>query len=67
MIYKTTMKKSDAKEIARKTLLQAIGTAYYKIADSNDYNIDESEMIIEEINKLGERMAKAIKSEYIAY
>ena len=61
------MKKTEAKEIAKDTLLEAIGEAYYKISDSNKYSEDEVNLIIEQINKLGERMAKAIKGTYITY
>lgn len=61
------MKKNEAKEIAKKILLESIGIAYYKISDSNDYWPEDSELIIEYINKLGEKMAKSINGKYITY
>lgn len=61
------MKKTEAKEIAKERMLEAIGVAYYKISDSDEYSDEEVEMIIQELNKLGERMAKAIGGRYITY
>ena len=61
------MSKTEAKEIAKETVLEAIGTAYYRICDSNDYSQEETDLIIAQINVLGERMAKAIKGKYITY
>lgn len=61
------MKKTEAKEIAKEKMLEAIGIAYYKIADSNEYTQEEADLIIEQMNILGERMAKAIKGRYVTY
>lgn len=61
------MKKTEAKEIAKDLMLEAIGIAYYKVADSNEYTDEETELIIAEMNKFGERMAKAINGKYITY
>lgn len=61
------MKKTEAKEIAKEQMLEAIGIAYYKIADSNEYTQEEADLIIEQMNIFGERMAKAIKGKYVTY
>ena len=61
------MKKTEAKEIAKEQMLEAIGIAYYKIADSDEYTQEEADLIIEQMNILGERMAKAIKGRYVTY
>lgn len=61
------MTKTEAKLIAKDLMLEVIGIAYYKIADSNEYSDVESELIIEQINRLGERMAKSINGSYVTY
>lgn len=61
------MTKTEAKEIAKKTLLDAIGCAYYRISDDEDINEEDTELIISYINKYGETMAKSIKEKYITY
>lgn len=61
------MKKTEAKEIAKDTILSALGCAYYKISDDNSYTDEEKDIIISYINKYGEKMAKAIKEEYVTY
>ena len=58
------MKKTEAKEIAKDTLMSAISVAYYRICDNNDYTEDEQNLIIDYINKYGETMAKSIKERY---
>lgn len=61
------MKKTEAKEIAKNIMLEALGVAYYKIADGDDYTEEEADLIIEQMNILGERMAKAVKGKYVTY
>lgn len=58
------MTKTEAKKIAKDTLMSAISVAYYRICDSNDYTEEEEDMIINYINKYGETMAKSIKEKY---
>lgn len=58
------MKKSEAKQIAKDTLLSAISVAYYRICDDDDYTEEEQNLIIDYINKYGETMAKSIKEKY---
>lgn len=63
-----TMRKTQAKEIAKTILTRSIGVAYYKIADNDDeYTEEEKELIIKYINQLGERACKAINAKYITY
>ena len=61
------MKKTEAKEIAKETMLEALGVAYYKISDNESYTEEEQDLIIQYMNMFGERMAKAIKGKYITY
>ncbi|RKI35782.1 hypothetical protein D7V86_26240 [bacterium D16-51] len=62
------MSKTQAKEIARDTLSESIGIAYYKIADNDtDYSEEEKELIIKYINQLGKRACKTIDKEYVSY
>ena len=61
------MNKTEAKNIAKDLMLEAIGIAYYKVSDNSEYTEEEAELIIAEMNKYGERMAKAIKGRYITY
>lgn len=61
-----TMKKSEAKEIARDILHDAIGEAYYKL-DTDKYSDDEQDLIIECLEKEAERLVKLIDREYITY
>lgn len=58
------MKKSEAKVIAKDTLISAISVAYYRICDDKDYTEEEQDMIIDYINKYGETMAKSINEKY---
>ena len=58
------MTKSEAKAIAKDTLISVIFVAYYRICDDNDYTEEEQNMIIDYINKYGETMAKSIKKKY---
>jgi hypothetical protein len=58
------MKKTEAKAIAKDTLLTAISVAYYRICDDNDYTEEEQNLIIDYINKYGETMAKSINEKY---
>lgn len=58
------MKKSEAKAIAKDTLISAISVAYYRICDGEDYTEEEQNMIIDYINKYGETMAKSINEKY---
>lgn len=60
------MKKSDAKEIARDILQDAIGEAYYKI-DEEKYSEEEQDLISEYLEKEAERLMKLINREYITY
>lgn len=61
------MKKTEIKAIAKEAMLEAIGVAYYRISDSGDYSDEDTEAIIQEMNKLGEKMAKAIRGNFITY
>lgn len=61
-----TTKKSDAKEIARDILQDAIGEAYYKL-DTDKYSDDEQDLIMEYLEKEAERLVKLIDREYITY
>ena len=61
------MTKKEAKQIALETIMESIGCAYYKICDDNSIQQKEQEMIIIEINKLGERIGKTLKREYVSY
>ena len=61
------MTKTQAKAIAKKQMLRAIGIAYYSIVDSDNYTEEEVDLILKEMTRYGERMAKAIGGDYIAY
>lgn len=61
------MKAKEAREIAKETLTDIIGVAYYKIADSDDYTEDEKDAIINYINQYGKSACKAIGKNYVAY
>lgn len=61
------MTKTQAKEKARDVLRSAIGCAYYKLENKNDLSQEDTDLIIQYINTLGERACKAIGSEYVAY
>ena len=60
------MTKTQAKEKAKSILQSAIGNAYYKLENENLTNEDEA-LILEYINKLGERACKAINTQYTIY
>lgn len=56
---------SNAKEIAKDTLLSALASAYYRIADNDrDYTEDEKELIFKYMNQYGDAMAKRIGERY---
>ena len=64
------MTKTEAKNIAKDILQDAIGCAYYKLEDSIMYDIvDESdkELIGSYINKYGTAACKAIGMKYVTY
>lgn len=64
------MKKKEAKVIALKIMMTHIGTAYYRIYDGiehEEYNEEEKEIILQQLNLYGERIAKFLKTEYITY
>ena len=58
------MKPTEAREIAKETLLEAIACTYYKISDSDEYTKDEKDMIIKYINQYGKSACKAFGIEY---
>lgn len=58
------MTKTEAKRIAKDTLLTSLSVSYYRICDNNDYTEEEQNLIIDYINKYGEAMSKAIKEKY---
>ena len=60
------MKKTDAKEIARDILQEALGMAYYRI-DEEKYSEEEQDLISEALRKEAERMLKLVNREYITY
>lgn len=60
------MRKTDAKEIARDILQEAIAVAYYKI-DEDRYSEEEQDLISECLRKEAERMLKLVNREYITY
>ena len=60
------MKKTEAKEKAKKILLDQIGIAYYSL-ENEDISDEDKELIIEYINQLGERACKAIGGKYVSY
>lgn len=61
------MTKIQAKEKARNILRSAIGCAYYKLENESDLSQEDTDLIIQYINSLGERACKAIGTEYVAY
>ena len=58
------MTKTEAKNIAKQTLLDSISVSYYRICDDKEYTEEEQNLIIDYINKYGESMAKAIGKRY---
>lgn len=62
-----TMTKTEAKEIAKKTLLDAIAVAYYKICDDDEYSEEDQETIIKYINQYGKSACKAFGKEYFTF
>lgn len=60
------MKKTNAKEIARDILQEALSVAYYRI-DENKYSEEEQDLISECLSKEAERMLKLVNREYITY
>lgn len=62
------MKKTDAKEIARDIIQDALAVAYYRIdIDEDKYSEEERDLISEYLAKEGERMLKLVNREYITY
>lgn len=61
------MTKTEAREIAKHTLVEAIGCAYYKICEGNDYTVEEKEAIINYINQYGKSACKAFGKTYVGY
>ena len=61
------MTKIQAKEKARNILRSAIGCTYYKLENESDLSQEDTDLIIQYINSLGERACKAIGTEYVAY
>lgn len=61
------MTKTQAKDIAKQALIDALAVAYYPLSDSGEYTDEEMELISEQMAKLGERMAKTIGERYITY
>lgn len=56
---------ANAKKTAKDTLLSALSSAYYRIADNDDdYTEEEKELIFKYINQYGEAMAKRIGERY---
>ena len=60
------MKKTNAKEIARDILQEALAVAHYKI-DEDEYSEEEQDLISECLNKEAERMLKLVNREYITF
>lgn len=60
------MKKTEAKEIAKNIIQEAIGIAYYKL-ENETYSQEDEQMIIDYINKFGSTACKAIGKEYVTY
>lgn len=59
--------KYKAREWARNMLLSALSVAYYRYEADDDFQAlseEEQELVIQETNALGEKMAKAIGGEY---
>ena len=61
------MTKTEAREIAKHALQEAIGCAYYKICDGNEYTEEEQEQIINYINQYGKSACKAFGKTYFGY
>lgn len=59
--------KTEMKEKARDVMAEAIGTAYYKICDDDDYSEEEKEIILHYLDKFGKAAAKAIGRNYTTY
>lgn len=62
--------KTELKAIAKDVLKNAIGCAYYKIADDDeDFGLyaEEKEAVIAYINKYGAAACKAFGEEYVSY
>ena len=57
---------SGGREVGKR-MAEALGVAYYKIADGDDYTEEEADLIIKQMNILGERMAKAVNGKYVTY
>lgn len=61
------MTKTDAKAKALEVMMESVGTAYYKICDDGGYSKQDEDLICEYITQYGERIAKALKTKYVAY
>lgn len=60
------MTKSEAKTKAKKIMQSVIGCAYYRL-ENEDLTEEETMLIMEYINKLGERACKSIGCDYVTY
>lgn len=60
------MKKTEAKEIARNIIQDAIAVAYYKVEDEN-YTEEEKELIYKCIEEQAKKILKTINRDYITY
>lgn len=63
------MTRTQSKEIAKQILIDTLATAYYKLEHTKfqKYSVEEIEGIVENINKYGKAMAKAINKEYYTF
>ena len=64
---KKNLTKTELKEIARETMAEAIGCAYYRICDSDDYTEEQVEIILQYLSKFGRAACKAIGRNYTTY
>ena len=60
------MTKSEAKTKAKNIMQSVIGCAYYRL-ENEDLTQEETALIMEYINKLGERACKSIGCDYVTY
>lgn len=65
------MTKTDAKNIAKKILQDAIGTAYYRLETSwlyaDSMSDEEEKMVLDYINQYGKSACKAFGRKYVTY
>lgn len=60
------MTKSEAKAKAKNIMQSVIGCAYYRL-ENEDFTEEETELVMEYINKLGEKACKSICCDYVTY